>query len=141
MAIILGYFFLFLHKNICYGYSLEAPCRGASNEYTQHMFLWRTVENYPVIVTNYSSLSSPLNKYYLSCAFSIVFQNVVGWYSFRRGSTMRPSFRERLLHENLSQCVTVENPAEFTFLLCTSKFTANLSTHTFDHGFMKINNK
>ena len=26
-------FFLFLHKNICFGYSLEAPRRGASNEY------------------------------------------------------------------------------------------------------------
>ena len=34
-------FFLFLHENICCGYSLEAPYRGASNEYPQHMFLWR----------------------------------------------------------------------------------------------------
>ena len=25
--------FLFLNENICYGYSLEAPRRGASNEY------------------------------------------------------------------------------------------------------------
>ena len=31
-------FFLCLHKNICCGYSLEVPCRGASNEYPQHMF-------------------------------------------------------------------------------------------------------
>ena len=30
--------FLFLHKNICCGYSLEAPQRGTSNEYPQHMF-------------------------------------------------------------------------------------------------------
>ena len=30
--------FLFLHENICCGYSLEAPCRGASNEYPQYMF-------------------------------------------------------------------------------------------------------
>ena len=33
-------FFLFLHKNIHCGYSLEAPRRGASNEYPQHMFSW-----------------------------------------------------------------------------------------------------
>ena len=26
-------------------YSLEAPRRGASNEYPQHMFLWRNKEN------------------------------------------------------------------------------------------------
>ena len=30
-------FFLFLHKNICSGYLLEAPCSGTSNEYPQHM--------------------------------------------------------------------------------------------------------
>ena len=34
-------FFLFLDENICCGYSLEAPRRGASNEYPQHMFLLR----------------------------------------------------------------------------------------------------
>ena len=34
-------FFLFLHKNICCGYSLEVPNRGISNEYPQHMFMWR----------------------------------------------------------------------------------------------------
>ena len=33
--------FLFLNKNICCGYSLEAPPRGASNEYPQRMFLLR----------------------------------------------------------------------------------------------------
>ena len=30
--------FLFLNENICCGYSLEAPRRGATNEYPQHMF-------------------------------------------------------------------------------------------------------
>ena len=38
-------FFLFLHENICCGYSLEVPCRGASNEYPQHMFSWRNKKN------------------------------------------------------------------------------------------------
>ena len=33
--------FLILHENICCGCSLEAPQRGASNEYSQHMFSWR----------------------------------------------------------------------------------------------------
>ena len=28
-------------KNICFGYSLELPWQGNSNEYPQHMFLWR----------------------------------------------------------------------------------------------------
>ena len=31
----------FHHKNICCGYSLEAPQQGTSNEYPQRMFLWK----------------------------------------------------------------------------------------------------
>ena len=34
--------FLFLNENICWGYSLRAPQRGASDEYPQHMFLMST---------------------------------------------------------------------------------------------------
>ena len=33
--------FLFLHRNIYCGYWLEVLCWGTSNEYQQHMFLWR----------------------------------------------------------------------------------------------------
>ena len=34
-------FSLFFQGNICYGYSLEVPHRGISNEYLQHMFWGR----------------------------------------------------------------------------------------------------
>ena len=60
--IILGLFFLFIHKNICCGYSLEAPRRGASNEYPQHVFLWGIQENYPGIIIKYACLMGPLNR-------------------------------------------------------------------------------
>ena len=33
--------FLFLQQNICCGYSLEVPHWGTSDEYPQHMLLWR----------------------------------------------------------------------------------------------------
>ena len=36
-----GNIFIVLHESICCGYSLEAPHRGASNEYPQYMFSWR----------------------------------------------------------------------------------------------------
>ena len=36
---------IFLHKNICCGYSLEVPRQGASDEYQQHMFSWRNKKN------------------------------------------------------------------------------------------------
>ena len=35
-----------LHKNICCGYSLEAPRWGASNEYPQYIF-WGASNEYP----------------------------------------------------------------------------------------------
>ena len=34
-------FFLITSQNICCGYSLEVPQWGTSNEYPQHMFLWK----------------------------------------------------------------------------------------------------
>ena len=37
--------FLFLHKNVCCGYSLGVPQRGTSNEYPQHMLSWRNQKN------------------------------------------------------------------------------------------------
>ena len=60
LVIILGYLFLFLHKNICYEYWLEVPHWGTSNEYWQciySMFLWRTGGNYPRTIIKYVSLS------------------------------------------------------------------------------------
>ena len=50
--------FLFLHENICCGYSLEAPRQGASNEYPQHMFLCRNKKNIiwiPPLICSYDS--------------------------------------------------------------------------------------
>ena len=44
--------FLFLDENICCGCSLEAPRRGASNEYPQHMFsssLRKILCGYPLL--------------------------------------------------------------------------------------------
>ena len=39
-------------------YSLEVPRRGASNEYPQHMFLWKNKKNYPRIITKYSFVNN-----------------------------------------------------------------------------------
>ena len=50
--------FLFLDENICCGYSLEAPRRGASNEYPQHMFSSRNKKNImwiPSLICSYEA--------------------------------------------------------------------------------------
>ena len=54
-------FFLFLHENICYGYSLEAPRRGASNVYPQHMFFYGEIRK--ILSGHPSYLSGAMNKY------------------------------------------------------------------------------
>ena len=46
-------FFLFLHENICYGYSLEVPQQGISDEYPQHAFLWKNTKNIYLIFRDY----------------------------------------------------------------------------------------
>ena len=48
-----GQFSSVLHKNVCCGCSLESPRQGDSNEYPQHMFLWRNKQNDPVIIPKY----------------------------------------------------------------------------------------
>ena len=50
-------FFLFRHENICCGYSLEAPRRGASNEYPQHMFSWRNKKDISIFRMKKNALS------------------------------------------------------------------------------------
>ena len=56
-------FSLFLHKTKCCGYSLESPDQGSSNEQPQHMFLWRSKENYPSNIIKYP----PCLFYCISC--------------------------------------------------------------------------
>ena len=43
-------FFLFLIENICCDPSLEPSQRDGSNEGSQNMFLWRNIENYPLVI-------------------------------------------------------------------------------------------
>ena len=57
--------FLFLHENICCGYLLEVPQRGASNEYPQHMFSWRNKKNImwiPHLICSYGFMKKYIPK-------------------------------------------------------------------------------
>ena len=56
------YFFLFLDKNICCGYSLETPRWCAFNEYNQHMLCkenWRKFSNnyHQILLNNFSAVN------------------------------------------------------------------------------------
>ena len=42
-------------------------CRGYSNKYPQHMFLWRTVQSYPLIIIKYPSYLFHWNLHPYTC--------------------------------------------------------------------------
>ena len=65
----------------------------------------------------------------------ICFQDVVGWYKFRRHSDQVMTFRERLLHRNLQKHLSSQ---ELVFLLLTpSIITESCSTHRLEHALYK----
>ena len=59
--------FLFLHGNLCCGYSLQASRRDASNEYTQHML---SVIDKTNIYKNASNLKIDLSFYFVGQAYN-----------------------------------------------------------------------
>ena len=83
-------FFLFLHENICCGYSLEAPQWGGSNECPQHIFLWRNKKNimwipplfipHPTIVAGYYGFTLVVREFVsLSVRLSIFCFRMITW--------------------------------------------------------------
>ncbi|XP_067657623.1 BRISC complex subunit Abraxas 2-like [Haliotis asinina] len=67
-------------------------------------------------------------------------QDLIGWYKFRRNSTLRPSLRETNLHRNLIESLPVEEDSNFLFLLCSASLSYNKATHTFDHALLHNHN-
>ena len=72
--------FLFLNKNICCGYSLEAPRWGASNEYPQHMYLSRNKKNIMWIPPFICSYGAQFFFYTLSHIWGGGGGGVVSWF-------------------------------------------------------------
>ena len=78
--------FLFLNKNICCGYSLEAPRRGASNEYPQHMSSSRNKKNImwiPPLICSYDPFQHYLDNGRLKMKGSVQWSAVQSQAEFR----------------------------------------------------------
>ena len=56
-------------------YSLEAPQRGASNEYPQHMFSWRNKKKYQYFWIEKSALTSAMVDSLLQF-FNVILKNL-----------------------------------------------------------------
>ena len=73
--------FLFLNKNICFGYSLEVPWRGASNEYPQHMFSSRNKKNIMWIPPLICSYVNPFLLRFAYLFFFVMLQMYTDWHN------------------------------------------------------------
>ncbi|KAK7793820.1 hypothetical protein R5R35_014323 [Gryllus longicercus] len=64
-------------------------------------------------------------------------KEVIGWYSFRRNSSLVPHLRDRLLHKELSAAVPHVSPEHFTMCLLNTSISNGGSTHVFNHKFLR----
>ena len=65
-------------------------------------------------------------------------KEVVGWFKFRRHSTLTPSYRERLVHRELLRSLKVK-PEKFLFVILTADWNELRSTHTFRYNVTLYN--
>ncbi|EEB17287.1 conserved hypothetical protein [Pediculus humanus corporis] len=78
-----------------------------------------------------------INKAKLQNFINVLGNKIVGWYSFRRNSSLAQcSLNELLIHQSLLELLPDVKSQYFVACLMTSTSASNMATHTFNHVFM-----
>ena len=117
-------FFLFLHENVC-GYSLEAPHRGTSNEYPQHMISSRNKEN----INNFWLKKVPYLELWI--------MQLHIWFMARKSSFHRERVRQAI-HASWSGfwlLTTSIQILQIFYILCANKVGSVTTVHIWMHSW------
>lgn len=80
-----------------------------------------------------------VNKQKLQKYVEQFYDKIVGWYSFRRNTRVNcPTLKEIITHKSLIQLLNYIKPEHFVAAFMSASIGAGLSTHTYNHIFMRF---